>query len=835
MRGFGSVLARGGSVLARGVGLARARRIAALGAASCAAVGLVLAGGTASGSAAALPAGSGPVEAGHIGGVHIGVVRMEPSRLGRARPEVLQDHGNAVQSGPSSRGRFVVLTGSPGAPAVNQRTGTLYVPIQCTTSFCNPNKAAHVVDVISTTRCNIKARSDCRVVARARVGSSPLAAAVDERTDTVYVTNGNSNTVSVLNGARCNATVTRGCGRPVATVKVGKLPVAAAINPATRTLYVANLNGRSVSVINAATCNARTTRGCRTVRTIREKGGPTWIDTDLATDTVYVANGGASGNGHTVSVINGAACNGRTGRGCHRVPPTVKVGSGPFGITVDQAADAVYVPSSNDGTVSVINGARCNGRTTAGCHQTPPTVTTGNSPQFVVADQSRHTVFALNNSDNTLSAINTRICNGAQTSGCRKMPRSERATAPDRGPGYDPFPNVFALVPRTGTAYVTNIGGTNILSVTSVRRCSAVRTAGCRRPAPSRPEPEFLMTVDPATNTIYAGNLGQAQIDVLNGATCRAGHLSSCAPVAKIPMADPQANVGSIDHATHTLYASDPFSDTVSVINTATCNAGHTAGCAARPPTVTVGAVPGSPAFNPATRTLYVPFGANADQVAVVNTATCNATDTSGCGQSPAVVKVGTGTFSLAVSPATDTVYAPATGLSFSGDTVAVINGATCRGTDHSGCGHLAATLTTGIAPFGFAVNDRTHTVYVVNNGNGDVPGTVSVINSATCNGAHTAGCTRRFHTMATGRSPLLAAVNVRTGALYIAAFSSAAVTILDGSRCNAIVTSGCGQAPREQAVGSEPGDVSINPDSHTVYVTSTFQAGAISILRAVR
>ena len=41
-------------------------------------------------------------------------------------------------------------------------------------------------------------------------------------------------------------------------------------------------------------------------------------------------------------------------------------------------------------------------------------------------------------------------------------------------------------------------------------------------------------------------------------------------------MADPQAQVGAIDDATHTLYASDPFSDTISVINTATCRATNT-------------------------------------------------------------------------------------------------------------------------------------------------------------------------------------------------------------------------------------------------------------------
>ena len=125
--------------------------------------------------------------------------------------------------------------------------------------------------------------------------------------------NGTSNTVSVVNGARCNARVTRRLRPAGATVKVGKFPVAAVVNPATRTLYVASLDG-TVSVINAASCNAVTTRGCgRPVRTVKDKAGPAGIDVDTATDTVYAANSGAQGNGDTVSVINGATCNGHTG------------------------------------------------------------------------------------------------------------------------------------------------------------------------------------------------------------------------------------------------------------------------------------------------------------------------------------------------------------------------------------------------------------------------------------------------------------------------------------------------------------------------------------------
>ena len=88
------------------------------------------------------------------------------------------------------------------------------------------------------------------------------------------------------------------------------------------------------------------------------------------------------------------------------------------------------------------------------------------------------------------------------------------------------------------------VGGRNLVSVKSIRRCNAINTSGCRRPVPSAPVGEYLLSADPATNTIYAGNLSQPQIDVINGATCHAADLSGCTPVAEIPMPDPQANVG---------------------------------------------------------------------------------------------------------------------------------------------------------------------------------------------------------------------------------------------------------------------------------------------------
>jgi DNA-binding beta-propeller fold protein YncE len=113
-----------------------------------------------------------------------------------------------------------------------------------------------------------------------------------------------------------------------------------------------------------------------------------------------------------------------------------------------------------------------------------------------------------------------------------------------------------------------------------------------------------------------------------------------------------------------------------------------------------------------------------------------------GCGQTPAVIKVKPGAQFLAVSTKTDTVYAPNDGIPFmgiAGHTVEVINGATCNGTNHTGCGHLAAAANVGAFPIGAVVDDRTDTLYVANNENSNAPGTLSVINTATCNGMRAA------------------------------------------------------------------------------------------------
>jgi DNA-binding beta-propeller fold protein YncE len=432
-----------------------------------------------------------------------------------------------------------------------------------------------------------------------------------------------------------------------------------------------------------------------------------------------------------------------------------------------------------------------------------------------------------------MSAIDTQTCHGTVTSGCHKRAENERATF---NPPFGYNPNTFALVPKTGTAYLVNVGGEPFLGAISVNRCSAENTSGCRVEAPTARAHEFLFSADSSTHTLYAGNFNSPRIDVIDTATCHAGDLSGCKPVAHIRVPHKQANLSPVDHKTHTLYASDPFATKISVINVAHCNAEDTTGCSAAVAKLTVGPGPGPPVLDGATHTLYAPEGINdSNKVAVVNTSTCNAKKTSGCGQTPATVTVAKGTFNIALSPATDTVYAPGSGFGAArlGHSVAVINGATCNGSDHSGCGHPVATVKVGIAPFGVAVDDHTRTVYVSNNQDGDLPGTVSLIDSATCNGSHTAGCAGHRPTAPVGRSPGNVAVDAANNTVYVANFASASVSLINGRACNAGHPQPCGKPPREQAVGSVPQGIAIDQGTRSVYVSNVLGPGYLSIFKA--
>jgi DNA-binding beta-propeller fold protein YncE len=104
-------------------------------------------------------------------------------------------------------------------------------------------------------------------------------------------------------------------------------------------------------------------------------------------------------------VINGATCNGTHHTGCGHIPATAGAGFGAVGIAIDPAANMIYVANVEDTSVSVINGATCNGTHHTGCgHTAAAKAAVGNYPGAITTDPAAGTAY-ITNVDNTVSVI----------------------------------------------------------------------------------------------------------------------------------------------------------------------------------------------------------------------------------------------------------------------------------------------------------------------------------------------------------------------------------------------------------------------------------------------
>jgi YVTN family beta-propeller protein len=278
------------------------------------------------------------------------------------------------------------------------------------------------------------------ITATIEVGTGPDGVAVDSASHTAYVTNIDDDTVSVIDEATKSVT---------ATITVGGGPLTVAADPTTHIAYVTNGGNGTVSVINETT---------RTVTAIIAVGhGPDGVAMDPTSHMAYVANGGDG----TVSAINETT---------HTVTATIPVGADPDGVAVDPTLHTAYVANGGDGTVSAIN------ETT---HTVTATIPVGADPDGVAVDPTLHTAYVANLSG-TVSVIDEAA--GTVT-----------ATIPV---GADP--DGVAVDPASHTAYVAN-GGASTVSVISVTRSTPVTTvSSSRNPSTFGQAVTFTATVGPA-------------------------------------------------------------------------------------------------------------------------------------------------------------------------------------------------------------------------------------------------------------------------------------------------------------------------------------------------
>jgi DNA-binding beta-propeller fold protein YncE len=319
----------------------------------------------------------------------------------------------------------------PAVTAIDTATHTLYV-----TNGFNENGNAvggNTVSVIDTRRCQAQNVSHCTGPwPTITVGNEPSGIAIDEPTDTVYVSNINDNTVSVFNGAACNAENTSGCGQTPATVPVGMVPVAIFADPANHTVHIPNDGEDDVSMLDSATCNATDLAACPTTPppTAPVAANPVTGAADRTTHTVYVSvcgdpQFGCSAGTNGLSVFDAATCNATLQSGCGKLGTLTGEPNFPQSVALDEPDHTLYT-ANGDNTISAFDMQRCNADDLAGCATDAPGTVTFPGPGFAVTlwvavDGPLHSLYATAQKDDSLIVVDTNICNAAHLAACATL------------------------------------------------------------------------------------------------------------------------------------------------------------------------------------------------------------------------------------------------------------------------------------------------------------------------------------------------------------------------------------------------------------------------------
>lgn len=181
-----------------------------------------------------------------------------------------------------------------------------------------------------------------------------------------YVTNGGSNTVTVLDLVNL---------RQDRVLRVGDNPTGIAANPTKNEIYAVNTNSNSVSVINAEK-NA-------VVATIPVHSKPYFIDVDAKGERGYVGNAGSN----NVSVIDLAA---------RREIAAIGVGEGPGVARISPDGNSLVVANRVSGSVSVADPHSFKVRSVfSGCPAATHTVILPDSSKAFIACSGGHQVMVV--------------------------------------------------------------------------------------------------------------------------------------------------------------------------------------------------------------------------------------------------------------------------------------------------------------------------------------------------------------------------------------------------------------------------------------------------------
>ena len=594
-------------------------------------------------------------------------------------------------------------------------------------------------------------------------------------------------TAAVL-GANCIAPLRLPWATP--SVTVGSFPQGAEVDPTTNTIFVTNIGDNTISVIDGRRCNGRNGSHCTPIATMTNVGfGPLWPVFDPATHTLYVANAltESGDNNNQVAVLNVAHCRVGDISGCGQPPVAIVTVPGLVGnqdtgglavMKLDSFTHTLYVGDADDGPVSMINTATCNTLQTSGCNQTPSTNTNGDG---MAIDLTNHSVYINDAAEGMVTVLNGLTCNAAMQSNCDTTSIAQLAP--------DSFPLLSGIDPVTHTVYVP-LPGFDVpsrVAVVDASACNGTDRSGCGQtpylfPADSLAE---QVIVDQTARTAYVLSELSNTLSAIKLATCNGTNHSGCPTRPHKPALAVGVNpiMAVLNPENHTIYEPSQDTNTVWALDGSRCNASNTSGCTDFAPTTTVGDGPVDVELNPVTKTLYE-TNQLSNTVTVIDTTACNQRNLSGCNQTWPTIPVGSTARHIGINKVTNTVYVS----NFDDGTLSVINGATCNRNTTTGCSQTPPTTTVGNAPQQIAVDEVTNTIYNVNQGDG----TVSIIDGTHCKGTDTSGCSQSWPVASVGQSPQALSFNPNNRTLYVTNTNDDTVSVINGSTCNRLTTSGC-------------------------------------------
>jgi YVTN family beta-propeller protein len=201
-------------------------------------------------------------------------------------------------------------------------------------------------------------------VAKADSGTGPNSISVNHQTGVAFVSNFNSNDVTVIEGDAV-----------IRTIPIGQNPWSVLADSDANVAYVANSQSGSISVVEAGSP--------QTIDTIEDLAEPRGLA--RIGRTLYVAEASAN-RVRAIDLDTGAPAG------------EVAVGQRPQGLAVDEAAGQLWVTNVDDGTVSVVK---------LDTMSVVATIAVGLSPLQVAVDPQRHRAYTADSFADAISVIDT--------------------------------------------------------------------------------------------------------------------------------------------------------------------------------------------------------------------------------------------------------------------------------------------------------------------------------------------------------------------------------------------------------------------------------------------